>query len=75
MYLSNKIDITLEDYKDKLNKEQNKEIEVILGFKKDGILKKYEANYFIASILIDGNIYDYDLVDKEELLIISSNII
>lgn len=59
----------------KLEDEDKAEVITLLRFKDRNILKKYEANYYVASILVRRGVLKDMEVDKEELSTIASNVI
>ena len=59
----------------KLEDEDRLEVNAMLKFKDRNILKKYEANYYISSILVRKGMLSEMEVDKEELSTIASNVI
>lgn len=77
LYYASKMDSLLDSgkYVKKLDDRDKDQVEILIGFKKSGVIKKYEANFYIARIMTKaGVLKDVPLV-REELQIIASNII
>lgn len=76
IYWASKVNEILDNEKiENLSEEEKEEIETMIKLKDKKVLKEYEANYYISSILLNGNIFKEREVDKEELSIIASNVI
>lgn len=77
LYYSSKIESLIDSgkYIKKLNERDRDQVEILLDFKKTGVIKKYEANFYISRIMTKaGVLKDVPLV-REELQIIASNLI
>lgn len=77
LYYASKIETLLDSgkYIKKLKAKDRDQVEILLDFKKTGVIKKYEANFYISRIMTKaGVLKDVPLV-REELQIIASNLI
>lgn len=76
LYWASKVDRLMEEkIVAKLSKEQAEEVKTLLTFKQNKVLKKYEANYYISTILVNSGVLKNREVNREDLTIIASNII
>lgn len=77
LYYASKIDKLLTDdkYVNALNDQDKDQVEILLEFKKTGVVKKYEANFYISRILTRAGVLNDVPLVREEIQIISSNLI